>query len=153
MDAKEYLQNISNIDRTIDRLVEEREREEAKAMRCSAVYTSGLPGQSNRVSSVEHYACKLVDLERELDRQTDEYVDLKREARALVDTLRNKRYRDILTWRYFNGLNWAQIAKDGHYSEDRAKHLHGEALLAFQKILDYYTSEKKSTRFSTLFLV
>ena len=143
MDSKTYLRQLPDLDKEINALLERRERYEALAMRRTGCYSGGLPGAQRRDSSVERYACKLVDLAREIDQKIDRFVDLTREAEALIEMLADKRNRDILTRRYLNGWSWIRIAKALDYGPDWVKHAHGDALLAFEKVFAYYTSEKR----------
>jgi 3-methyladenine DNA glycosylase/8-oxoguanine DNA glycosylase len=134
MDAKTYLRQLTHLDKDINALLERRERYEAMAMRRTGVYSGGLPGTQRRNSSVETYACKLVDLAREIDRKIDRYVDLTREAEALIEAISDIRYRRILKYRYLNGWSWEEIARSMGY--DNMKwlwRLHGFAL----KSLDF----------------
>ena len=77
---------------------------------------------------MEEYACKLADLEMEIDRRIDQYVDLTREIEAAIDAVEDPRYRELLRFRYVNGWSWLKIANEMHMSEDWVKHMHGWAL-------------------------
>jgi len=143
MDAKTYLRQLPDLDKEINAMLERRERYEALAMRRTGGYTGGMPGAQHRDSSVERYACKLVDLTREIDRKIDAYVDLTREAEALIECVSDDKYRDILTHRYMLGWDWQKIANLIGYERRQVTRLHGYALREFQKVLDFYTSAKR----------
>ncbi len=134
MDAKTYLRQLTRMDKRIDALCERRTRYEALAMRRTGGYTGGMPGAQHRDSSVERYACKLVDLAREIDRRIDEYVDLTRVIEAQIAALPDGRHRDILTWRYVNDWSWDRISEAMSYDMRWVFRLHGCALSEFEKI-------------------
>lgn len=132
MDAKTYLRQLPDLDKEINALLERRERYEALAMRRTGCYSGGLPGSQRRDSSVERYACKLVDLAREIDRKIDRFVDLTREAEKLIEEIPDNRYRRILKYRYMNGWSWDKIAQDMHFERRWILQLHGYALTEFK---------------------
>lgn len=68
---------------------------------------------------------KIIDLEREIDRRIDEYVDLTREIETAIDRIDDDRYRDILRFRYINGWSWERIAREMHYDRRQITRLHG----------------------------
>lgn len=76
---------------------------------------------------------KIIDLEREIDRRIDEYVDLTREIETAIDRIDDDRYRDILRFRYINGWSWERIAREMHYDRRQITRLHGLALLEIEK--------------------
>jgi hypothetical protein len=133
MDAKTYLRQLTRMDKRIDALFERRNRYKDLATRRTTVYRD-MPGGGRRcASSCEEYVCKIVDLERELDRRIDEYVDLTREIEGLIANVPDDRHRDILTWRYVNGWSWERIAEAMHYDRVWIWRLHGRALAEFEK--------------------
>lgn len=133
MDAKTYLRQLSRMDKRIDALCERRTRYEALGQRRTGYYSGGLPGAQRLDSSVERYACKLVDLAREIDRKIDEYVDLTREIEGVIAALQDGRHRDILTWRYVNDWTWDHILEAMGYTDKKwLWYLHGQALRAMK---------------------
>lgn len=140
MTAKEYLRQLQRRDARINALIERQQRYRELASRCTAVYRdtpgrSSAPGRrsapgggTRRVSSVEEYAVKIVDLEREIDRRIDEYVDLTREIEAAIDRIPDGRYRDVLRFRYVNGWSWEKIAEEMRYDRRWVYRMHGRAL-------------------------
>ena len=128
MTAKEYLRQLSRKDARIKALLERQRRYRELAERRTAVYRDMPGGGKKRVSPVEEYAVKIVDLEREIGRRIDEYVDLTREIEAVIDKVGDDRYRDILRFRYVNGWSWERIAREMHYDVKWLYKMHGRAL-------------------------
>ena len=131
MTAKEYLRQLQRRDARINALIERQQRYRELASRRTAVYRNapgGGGGGTRRVSSVEEYAVKIVDLEREIDRRIDEYADLTREIEAAIARIPDGRYRDVLRFRYVNGWSWEKIAEEMRYDRRWVYRIHGRAL-------------------------
>lgn len=133
MTAKEYLRQLARSNSRIDALIERQRRYRELAERRTAVYRDTPGGGRRCSSSVEEYAVKIIDLEREIDRRIDEYVDLTREIETAIDKVGDDRYRDILRYRYINGWRWEKIAQEMHYDRRQITRLHGLALLEIEK--------------------
>ena len=135
MIAKEYLGQLRRKNARINSLLARQRRYRELAARRTGAYRP-VPGGGRRgASSVEDYVCKIVDLEREIDRRIDEYVDLTREIEARIMSLEDERYRDVLQFRYINDWSWEKIAREMHYSRDWVWALHGKALLEIDRHL------------------
>lgn len=83
---------------------------------------------SPNVQSMEETIVKIVDLEREINRDIDALVDLKAEARKVISKLDNPEQQLILEMRYLCYKSWAEIAEDLSFSESNVYKIHGEAL-------------------------
>lgn len=134
MTAKEYLSQLWRKNAKINSLLARQQRYRELASRSTAVYRDIPGGGQSRASSTEEYVCKIVDLEREIDRRIDEYVDLTREIEGRIRTLEDERYRAILCFRYINEWSWVKIAQEMNYSLDWVWELHGRALRKFSRI-------------------
>lgn len=128
MTIKEYLGQLQRKDAKINSLLARQRRYRELASRCTAVYRDGPGGGQRYTSSTEEYVCKIVDLEHEIDRRIDEYVDTTREIERLILSLEDPRYREVLQLRYINGWSWPRIADEMHYTLDWVWRLHGRAL-------------------------
>lgn len=62
-----------------------------------------------------------------------EYDDLYPKVRAIIDSIEDDRYVKILTYRYLCGMSAAESARRMSYSKDWERHLHLEALKAFEE--------------------
>lgn len=129
MTAKEYLRQLLRRDARINALIERRQRYRELADVRGVAYGDVSGGGSRHGSAVEDCAVRIVELEREIDRRIDEYVDLVRQAEAAIDRVPDARCRDVLRYRYLSGWTWEKIAEQMHYDERWVRHLHGLALL------------------------
>ena len=75
---------------------------------------------------------RIVDLEREINRDIDRLVDLKREIMAAIRSVDNSKYRLVLEKRYLCYRTWEQIAADTGYNVRYLYRIHGEALKKVQ---------------------
>lgn len=128
MTAKEYLSQLRRKNAKINSLIARQRRYRDLANRRTAAYRDGPSGGQAASSMVEDNVCKIVDLEREINRRIDEYVDLTREIEGRIQSLEDERYRDVLQFRYINEWSWPRIAEEMHYCLDWVWRLHGRAL-------------------------
>lgn len=128
MTAKEFLSQARGMKVRIEALEERRARYRDLATRRTAHYHSEPGGGTRRVSSVEEYALKIVDLDAELAARIEQYVDTLRKIEAVIDAVDDQRCRDLLKFRYLNGWSWNKVARRMDYSVDHVWHLHDRAL-------------------------
>lgn len=128
MNAKEYLSRARLLDRQIDSKIQQIEELNRLTTNCTATLT-GIPGAPRRGGSVMADAVdRIVDLEREINRDIDRLVDLKREIMAAIRSVDNSKYRLVLEKRYLCYRTWEQIAADTGYNVRNLYRIHGEAL-------------------------
>ena len=72
----------------------------------------------------------ILRLQRELDRRIDAAAKYELEAMRRIDALEDPGQREVLRYRYLNGLGWKEIAVRMNLSLDWVKHMHGKALKA-----------------------
>ena len=81
MTAKEYLSQVLYIDQRINCKLEQVMRLRENATKATATLSDMPHSDSPNLKSMENTICKIVDLEREINRDIDQLVDLKAEAR------------------------------------------------------------------------
>ena len=133
MKVKEYLHQLNWMDKRINALLERKERYKDYACRAIGVRNATRLSGTDQRSQVDDYVCKLIDLESDINRLIDEFVDQTRETERIISSLPDYRHRDILTWRYLNGWSWDKIFETMDYAPTRVFELHGYALREFQK--------------------
>jgi len=133
--AKEYLQKIKYYDDRINYGLEEYEKLQAMVTRITPVLKQDVVSASGSQDKLGDTVAKMVDLLTQINRDTDTYVDLKREAKALLDKVKNPTYYKILHKRYVLYHSLEQIAVEMNYTYRWVKRLHGRALQAFEKLI------------------
>ena len=128
MNAKEYLSQAMYIDQRIESKLEQIMKLRESATKATATLSDMPRPDSPNVQSMEETIVKIVDLEREINRDIDALVDLKAEARKVISKLDNPEQQLILEMRYLCYKSWAEIAEDLSFSESNVYKIHGEAL-------------------------
>lgn len=138
-EVKQFLRQVRNIDRRIEREEEQLKRLRAKveAGRMSAV--TGMPrgGASDWTDTVDH----LIVLEQRLNARIREMCQVKGRAIDMIDRVEDGRFRELLDCYYIKGMTWEQVAEAMGYKDVRWVYvLHGRALKAVK-----LTEEKTGT--------
>ena len=133
--AKEYLQKIKYYDDRINYGLEEYEKLQAMVTRITPVLKQDVVSASGSQDKLGDTVAKMADLLTQINRDTDTFVDLKREAKALLDKVKNPTYYKILHKRYVLYHSLEQIAVAMNYTYRWVKRLHGRALQAFEKVM------------------
>lgn len=139
MTAKEYLRNISVLDKKIkanlNHLCDLRARATSIGS-SSNLEAERVQGGSSNPDKVGNLVCKIDEYERIANETIDEYVASKNKAMSMIDKLGNGLYIEILTMRYFEEKSFEEIAVTLEKSYRHTTRLHGYALQEFQKIID-----------------
>ena len=135
-EAKEYLEKIKWYDVLIDSKLEELAALNSIVKRITPVMNTTGGGASGNQDKLGDTIAKIVDLQEEINRDVDMFVDMKREASRLLKKLENPLHYQILHKRYVLYKTFEQIAADTHYSYRNITHAHGRALQAFDKALE-----------------
>lgn len=133
MTTKEYLSQISRLDRMIKNKLTE--LSQLKELLCGL---SAIPNEE-RVQTTPNFDkigaayCKIEEMEENIDKLIDEYVDKKDKIIAQIDSMEDETHYSILFSRYIEKKTFEKIATDMHYSFRNTTRLHGKALQAFEK--------------------
>ena len=139
MDAKEYLNNIKTINTKINILLEHLEDLKAQAITVGSsgnLQTDRVQSSLNTKDKLGDIVAKIGDLEAEINKEIDIYVDEKHSAIKLVASMDNPIYIQVLNLRYLNNKSFEEIAVNIGFSWRHTIRLHGYALQEFQKLLD-----------------
>lgn len=79
---------------------------------------------------------KIADLRVKINKDVDAFVDLKREALAMLKKVEKPEYYRLLVWRYVNYYTFERIATEMNYSYRNITKMHGRALQAFEKVME-----------------
>jgi hypothetical protein len=132
MTAKEYLQQYGDINRSINSKLEERRQLFILATKTTQVLTTDRV-QSTQEIKIEKIVAKIVDLEKEIDEEIDQLVNLRRKILNTIIAIPDYRLRQVLIQRYIHGKKWEQIAVDLNYDYRYVLKLHGYALQEIEK--------------------
>lgn len=139
MTAKEYLRNISVLDKKIKANLKHIDDLRARATSIgssSNLEAERVQGGSSNPDKVGNLVCKIDEYERIANETIDEYVASKNKAMSMIDKLDNGLYIEILSMRYFEEKSFEEIAVTLEKSYRHTTRLHGYALQEFQKIME-----------------
>ena len=130
--AEAYLKQVEKLDRRIDQKIRAREKLQEIAVRITRL-PSALPGRSGEpMSSVTD---RLIDLEREIDRDVDHLYNLKNEIWNVLSRMENQDIALMLDDKYLAGYSVQQVADRAGYCRRHAQRLIRWGLLEVDRIL------------------
>ena len=133
MDTKQYLQQISRLDRMINNKLAEISQLRELAMSISAVKNEERVQTTPNFDKIGTSYCKIEAMEEKLDKLIDEFVDKKNLIISQIDKIENETYYEILFERYIEKKTFEKIADEMTYSWRQVIRLHGRALQEFEK--------------------
>lgn len=133
MDTKQYLQQISRLDRMINNKLAEISQLRELAMSVSAIKNEERVQTTPNFDKIGTAYCKIEAMEEKLDKLIDEYVDKKNLIISQIDGIENETYYEILFARYIEKKTFEKIADEMTYSWRQVIRLHGRALQEFEK--------------------
>lgn len=137
MRAKEYLSQVRLLDERITCKLADAARLQEMATRVTPILREdGVSGGGGAPDRLADAVAKIVDLKAEINRDIDRLVDKKREIAAKLEKVSDRRYYTVLSRRYLLFETFEKISCEMNYSWRRVHDLHGQALEAFQRVLD-----------------
>ena len=134
MDTKQYLQQISRLDRMINNKLSEISQLRELAMSVSAVKNEERVQTTPNFDKIGTAYCKIEEMEEKLDKLIDEFVDKKNLIISQIDKIENETYYEILFARYIEKKTFEKIADEMTYSWRQVIRLHGSALQEFERV-------------------
>ena len=137
MKAKEYLQQLKLLDVKIDQKLKQ-----VGGLRQMAQATGALDYSKDRVQtslsgdSLSNAVIRYLSLEEEVDRQIDQFVDMKNQIINQIQELKDVNYVQVLFKRYVEYKALEVIAVEMGYTYQYVRILHGHALQDFEKIIN-----------------
>ena len=144
-EAKKYLERIKWLDVLIDSKLEELEKLNSLVKRITPVMSAASGAGGGNQDRLGDTVAKIVDMRNEIDKATDVFIDMKREAIALLERIERPEYYQVLHKRYIQYKSLENIAVELNYSWRWVCKLHGRALQAFEKVLEEAHSQKNRT--------
>nr|WP_306470037.1 DUF1492 domain-containing protein [Aerococcus urinae] len=89
--------------------------------------------QGGSTHTVEDTYTKIIDMDLEINKKIDKLADHRKKMMAEIDSLEDRRYRNILRDYYISGLSWLEVAHTNHWTYRHTTRLHGQALEALRE--------------------
>ena len=128
MDTKQYLGQISRLDKMIKNKMTELAEFKELAYGLSAINNEERVQSTPDFDKMSGKIAKIVDMENKIDSLIDEYVDKKNLIVSQIDSIENETYYEILFSRYIAKKTFEKIADEMSYSWRQIIRLHGRAL-------------------------
>ena len=133
MDTKQYLSQISRLDRMIKNKMAELSQYKDLAYGLSAINNEERVQSTPDFDKMSGKIAKILEMESKIDSLIDEYVDKKNLIVSQIDSIENETYYEILFGRYIAKKTFEKIADEMSYSWRQIIRLHGRALQEFEK--------------------
>ena len=131
MTAKEYLQQYRHIQREIEDIDRRMVQIRLKYAAPSAINYSDMPKAHNSEHDLSDYIVKMDEL---TDYMISKYTRLRGievDIYKRVDSMENQKERELLRYRYIDGMTWTEIAEALGTTERNVYFIHGRALKHF----------------------
>ena len=135
MIAKDYLMQVTKLDKLINNKLIEIEQWKARAISTTAQSDGERVQASGSQQKMADAICRYMQIESEVNDQIDRLVDRKQEIIATIEQLPVTEY-DLLHKKYIQGIELVDISIEMDKSYSWVTTVHGRALLHVQKILD-----------------
>lgn len=143
--AQIYLERIKWLDVLIDSKLEELSKLDSMVHRVTPVMnTTGGGSASGNPDRYGDAIAKIVDLQKEINRDNDEFIELRKEASELLKRISNPEQYKVLHKKYVMYESFETIAVEMKYSYRHICNIHGRALQAFEKVLEEHKRERKN---------
>lgn len=125
-EKKAILLEYQAIERRINRLQAEKQGWMEKATAVTPVL-SDMP-KGGGTDKIQNAVCRIADIEADINREIDRQIDLRARIETAICAIPDGRLRDLMRYRYMDGITWEQIAVEMHYSYVHICRMHGRAL-------------------------
>lgn len=133
--TKNELKDIITLNKRINTKLQQLERLEYLRQATGTTDYSKDRVQSNPSNRLETLTIKVIEMQKEINADIDELIDMQDKARKCIKELKGK-YNLIMELRYMECLEWNDVAKRSHYSIDHVYKIHGQALLQLRGKVD-----------------
>lgn len=133
MTTKEYLSQITRLNRVIENKFEEIKQLRELAYGLKSTFSANERVQSSTdPDKTGTSIAKIDELERNLDAMIDEYVTLKNKIISQIDSMEDETLYTILFSRYVEKKTFEKISTETSYCYRQVTRLHGKALREFE---------------------
>ena len=135
MKAQEELQQILLYDAKINSKLEELVRLKSLATKVTTAMEGEVVSRSRNPDTMGDTVVKIIEMQDEINRLIDVYVDKKNYFSKIIDSLQKPLYITVLYGHYFHGKPFKKLADELGYTKRNICYIHGDALVAVEKIM------------------
>lgn len=136
MEARQYLEQVSKINKLIENKLIEKVQWKSIAEGTSASASGERVQTSKKLHKMEDAAIRIVEIENEIDILIDKFIDIKQEIVGTIEQVNDAIMYDILHKKYIQGMSFEEIGLACSYSKETIKWKHKKALRIVQNILN-----------------
>lgn len=140
MTTKEYLNQISRLNRMINNKLVEIQQLRDLACSISAINLEDRVQSSPNFDKIGSKMAKIDELERELEESIDSYADIKNQIIEQILMMKSEKHKEILLDKYINFKSISEIAADFNMTERGCKKAHKKAIEEFEEIKQQYVA-------------
>lgn len=133
MDTKQYLLQISRLDRMIQNKLSEISQLREMACSVSTITNDERVQSTPNFDKIGTCVAKIDALENRLDEMIDCYLERKNKIISQIDSMENEMHYEVLFAKYIEKKTFEKIAAETNYSFRQILRLHGRALQEFEK--------------------
>lgn len=142
MTTKEYLNQISRLNRMINNKLVEIQQLRDLACSISAINLEDRVQSSPNFDKIGSKMAKIDELERELEESIDSYADIKNQIIEQILMMKSEKHKEILLDKYINFKSISEIAADFNMTERGCKKAHKKAIEEFEEIKNNMLSKR-----------
>ena len=131
MTAKEYLQQYRHIQREIEDIDRRMAQLRLKYAAPSAINYSDMPKAHNSEHDLSDYIVKMNELTNYMISKYTRLRGIEVDIYMRVDRMENQKERELLRFRYIDGMTWTEVADALDTTERNVYFIHGRALRHF----------------------
>lgn len=135
MKVQEELQKILLYDAKINSKLEELMVLKSLATKVTSVMEGEAVSRTRNLDTMGDTIAKIADMQDEINNLIDLYVDKKAYFSRIIDSLQNPMQIRVLYGHYFHGKSFQKIADELGYTRRNICYIHGDALVAVEKII------------------
>lgn len=135
LNPKKYLEQIRWLDIKINDKIWERDSYWSLATKITPTLSQA-PRGTGTSDKVGNIVAKIVDIDAEINRQIDEFIDLKNKIIEQIEVMPDEKHRTLLYKKYVEYKDLSVVACEMHYEYKSILNMHGYALKAFKKLME-----------------
>ena len=135
-DAKAYLRKIELLDANINNRICDLQSLKSLVTKITATISPVCVSGTGNHDRLGDSVAKIIELQDEINRKIDKFVNLKREVSDLLEQIEDPDQVKVLHKRYFEYKPWEQIACEMNYSFRNVCYIHGKALQALEAVME-----------------
>ena len=135
MKAQEELQKILIDDAKINSKIEELARLKSLATKVTTVMEGEVVSRTRNPDTMGDTIMKIIEMQDEINSLIDSYIDRKAYFSKIIDSLPKPEWISVLYGHYYHGKSFQKLADEMGYTRRNVCYIHGDALVAVEKMM------------------